>query len=246
MSILLTSLTVLVCLFGGALVGMRIRVALPGHHLSDESKSAVWLGIGLVVTMSALVLGLLISSAHTAFEAERGDLTKVSAKIVWVDRILAHYGPEAREARQILREVAKSALDRLWSGTANQKPSTSADLFYEQIRTLSPRDDAQRSSQAAALSLARDIAETRWLMYEEEQNALPMPLLVGLVFWLTIVFVSIGLFAPRNPTVVVSFFVSALSVAGAIFLILEMYMPFSPPLQISSAPLQAAIDQLGH
>jgi hypothetical protein len=90
------------------------------------------------------------------------------------------------------------------------------------------------------------IGETRWLMYEQAAATVSVPLLVVLVFWLAALFFSFGLFAPVNATVIVSFFVSALSVSAAIFLIVEMYSPYSGLIQISSAPLRAALAHLGH
>jgi hypothetical protein len=72
-----------------------------------------------------------------------------------------------------------------------------------------------------------------------------MPFLVVMVFWLAVIFASFGLFAPRNATVIATLFVCALSVSGAIFLILELDSPFSGLLQISDAPLRNAIAHLG-
>jgi membrane-bound ClpP family serine protease len=70
-------------------------------------------------------------------------------------------------------------------------------------------------------------------------------MLAVLVFWLTAIFISFGLSAPRNATVITALLVSGLSVSGAIFLILEMYTPFSGVIQISSVPLRLALAQLG-
>src|SRR5689334_23977436 len=73
----------------------------------------------------------------------------------------------------------------------------------------------------------------------------PVPFLVVLVFWPCIIFASFGLFAPRNGTVIAAFFVCALSVSGAIFLILELDRSFEGLLQVSSTPLRSALSQLG-
>jgi Na+/H+ antiporter NhaC len=90
-----------------------------------------------------------------------------------------------------------------------------------------------------------DIGKTRWLMYEQATGSVSLPLLVVLVLWLSVIFVSFGLFAPVNATVVISLFVSALAVSGAIFLILEMYSPYTGVVKISDAPLRAVIANLG-
>ena len=113
------------------------------------------------------------------------------------------------------------------------------------MQGLSPKNDTQRSLQGQALSMAMDLGKTRWLMYEQATTSVSMPLLVVLVLWLAAIFISFGLFAPFNGTVVASLFVSALSVSGAIFLILEMYTPYAGVIQLSSAPLRAALAHLG-
>jgi hypothetical protein len=239
-----TSAVILAVLFGGTILGLRLREALPGHHLGEDSKNIVLLGAGLVVTMSALVLGLLVSSAQTAFDTQRAELMQLSGKIVWLDRVLASYGPDAQPARDRLKAANRRALETLWSDESGRPAGATADLFSE-IQALRPATDAQRIAQATAAGLASDIGQTRWLMFEQRQGRLPRALLVGLVAWLTGVFVAFGLFSPRNPTVVASLLVSALSVTGAIFLILEMYSPFGGLIQVTNEPLRAALDQLG-
>ena len=241
---LATSVIILVVLFGGAMLGLRLREALPGHHLADDSKNIVLLGAGLVVTMSALVLGLLVNSAQAAFDTQRSELMQLSGKIVWLDRVLASYGPEAQPSRDRLKGATRRALDTLWNDTNGRPASTTGDLYAE-IQALRPATDAQRLAQATAAGLANDIGQTRWLMFEQRHGRLPRALLVGLVAWLTGVFVAFGLFSPRNPTVVVSLLVSALSVTGAIFLILEMYSPYGGLIRVTNEPLQAALEQLG-
>ena len=164
--------------------------------------------------------------------------------------LLAQYGPETKEARTLLRGAVDRMLDQIWSkgGTSASglpPPFAAAETVYAKIQGLSPKDNAQRSLQSQALSITMDLRKMRWLMYEQETGSVSLPLLVILVLWLTIIFISFGLFAPFNATVVSSLFASALSVSGAIFLILEMYRPYSGLIQISSAPLHAALAHLG-
>jgi hypothetical protein len=248
-SITLSSI-VFACLFGGALLGPALRAALPSHHLANDSKEAVKVGMGLVATMVALVLGLLVASAKSAYDAQSNELTQMSAKIVLLDRVLAHYGPEAKEARDLVRDSTTRILDQGWSrhpnGASQLDPrSAGADIVYDKLQGLSPKDERQRALQVQALSVGMSVAEMRWLMYEQGTNSISMPLLVAMVFWLTALFISFGLFAPRNATVVASFFIAALSVSGAILLIVEMYTPYAGIIKISSAPLRAALAQLG-
>jgi hypothetical protein len=200
--------------------------------------------------MAALVLGLLVASAKGSYDTQSTELTEMSAKVVLLDRFLAHYGPETKETRDLLRGAVVRILDRTWSKDRTspsqlELPSVGNEAIYDKIQGLSPKDDTQRSLQAQALSIAIGLGQTRWLMYEQSVTSVSLPLLVVMVLWLTIIFISFGLFAPPNATVVASLFVSALSVSGAIFLILEMYTPYAGLIQISSAPLRAALAHLG-
>jgi len=248
MSSLSVSLTVFACVFGGALLGLLLRAALPTHHLGADSKDVVKLGTGLVGTMAALVLGLLVASAKGSYDAQSSELTQLSANVALLDRLLAHYGPETKDARDLLRGVVGHILDRMWSqdrAVSSAPTAAGGEALYEKIQGLSPKDDTQRWLQSQALSLGMGIGQTRWLMYEQRAIGVSTPLLVVLVLWLTIIFVSFGLFAPPNATVIASLAVSALSVSGAVFLILEMYSPYAGLIQISSAPLRAALAHLG-
>ena len=251
MSSITISFIVFACVFGGALLGILLRVVLPQNHLSAESKDIVKLGMGLVGTMAALVLGLLVASAKGSYDAQIAELTQGSTNILLLDRLLAQYGPETKEARALLRGAVVRVLDQTWpkaGASASGLPppaSASAETLYGKIQGLSPKDDAQRSLQSQALSIALDLRKTRWLMYEQETESVALPLLVILVLWLTIIFISFGLFAPFNATVVSSLIAAALSVSAAIFLILDMYKPYSGLIQISSAPLRFALAHLG-
>jgi hypothetical protein len=236
--------------FGSALLAMFVHRVLPEEHLSSDSKDVVKLGIALVATMSALVLSLLVASAKSAFDTRSSQLTQASADIVLLDRALARYGPETTEARSLLQRSVASIIERFWPA-AGTKPITidpgasPVEALYDKIEALTPQSDAQRSMQSEALTLATDMARTRLLLFEHLGASIPVPFLVVLVFWLCIIFASFGLFAPRNATVIAVLCVCALSVAGAIFLILELDRSFEGLLQVSSAPLPAALAQLG-
>lgn len=250
MSAVAISLITLAFVFGGALLGIFLRASLPAHHFDTDSRDVVKLGMGLVGTMAALVLGLLIASAKSSYDTQGAELTEMSSKVVLLDRVLAHYGPDSNETRALLRTAVVHVLDGMQSKqqSSNYLTSTSgtgAEILYESIRALSPGNDAQRSAQSQALTIVMALAQTRWLMFEQSANSISVPLLAVLIFWLTIIFISFGLFAPPNGTVIVTLFVSALSVSGAIFLILEMYTPYAGIIQVSTAPLRSALAHLG-
>ena len=240
---------VLACVFGGALLGMAIHAMLPEHHLNAESKDVIKLGMGLIATMSALVLALLTNSAKGSYDTQRNELTQAAANIILVDRVLAHYGPETKEARDLLKTSVAGMIDRLWPDhpVANAKlgPTTAGgELFFDKIQELKPQNDVQRSLQAEAIKMSIDIGQARLLLFEQSGRSIPMPFLVLLIFWVTVIFLSFGLFAPHNATVIATLFLCALSVSGAIFLIMELDRPFGGMIQISSAPLSNAMDNI--
>jgi hypothetical protein len=236
--------------FGSALLAMFVRNALPEHHLSADSKDVVKLGIALIATMSALVLGLLIASAKTAFDTRSNQLVQVSADIIQLDRALARYGPETKEARSLLERSVAATLERFWPAEgarpiAIDPKASPVEALYDKIEELSPQSDAQRALRSQAETTALDMGRTRLLLFEHLDRSIPVPFLVMLVFWLCIIFASFGLFAPRNATVIAVLCVCALSVSGAIFLILELDRSFEGLLKVSGAPLRAALAQLG-
>ena len=250
MSSIAISSIVFACIFGGALFGMSLRAMLPESHVDGSSRDAVRLAMGLVVTMAALVLGFLVASAKSSYDAQIADVTQISAKVILLDRILAHYGPEAKEARAQLRGIVVGTLDRLWPQERSQAsevrtPPALAEHLYDNVQALSPKDDTQRSLQAQASSMVLSLGETRWLMFSQSANSISKPMLVVLVFWLTMIFISFGLHAPINATVTSALLVCGLSVSAAILLIQDLYAPYSGMMTISSAPLRNALAQLG-
>ncbi len=245
------SVIVFACVVGGALVGIFLRGIVPVSHLEDASKDVVKLTTGLLVTLSALVLGLLIASAKGSFDAQTADVAAISAKVVLLDRVLANYGPETKEARELLRDVVARNLDRLWpqEGSRTFEPAMpaagSGAALYQRIQALSPKDNTQRALQAQAVSMSLSLGEIRWLMYAQGANSISKPMLVILVFWLSTIFLSFGLMAPTNTTVISAILACGVSVSGAVLLILELYSPYGGLIAISSAPLRNALAQLG-
>jgi hypothetical protein len=250
MSSLAIGCVVFACVFGGALVGIVLRAVLPAHHLNAESKDVVKVGTGLIGTMAALVLGLLVASAKSSYDTTKNELTQMSANVMLLDRMLAHYGPQTKDAREALHQTVARAVDRLWaegsSPAALSAPKTTeGDNLFETIQQLSPANDAQRAILSQAQSLYSDLARTRLLLFAQRGSSISLPLLIVLVFWETAVFVSFGLFAPRNATVIITLLVCALSVSSAMFLMLELDHPFSGLIQISSDSLRKALAHIG-
>ena len=242
------SVVVFTCVFGGAILGMVLGRVLPEHHMSSESKDVVKLGTGLIGTMAALVLGLVVASAKSSYDAQSNELTDVSAKTILLDRTLADYGPETRDIRGVLRDAVAQAIDRVWpkdSSKAPQlKPQPIVAVLFNRIEGLNPQNDLQRSLKAQALNLILDIGQTRVLMFEQSGNPISAPFLIILTFWLAIIFLSFGMYAPVNATVVVTLLVCAISVSAAIFLVIELGEPYQGLVRLSSTPLRNALAEL--
>jgi hypothetical protein len=237
-----------VCISGGASLGMF----LPGHQLSTEDKDVVRLGTGLIGTIAALVLGLLIASAKSSYDTQSAQIRQMTANIIVLDNLLAQYGQETSATRNLMRRGIVLLADRMWrensSDSAKAAPFAATDAseaFYAKLQQLSPQNDAQRSLQARAIQISTDIAQTRLLLFAQAGNSVPMPFLVVLIFWLTMIFASFGLFARPNAIVIGSLLIFALSAAGAIYLILELGQPFTGLMEISSAPLRNALAPVG-
>lgn len=231
------------CLLGAALIGALLRAYLPEHHLSTESRDAIKLATAIVATLSAVALGFLTASAKTSFDHAEVELRMSVAQAVLLDRVMAHYGPETQEARSQLRKFVAAQLDR-----SNRDPATddlAIEAVQDELRSLAPQTAAQRSLQARALEVSGKIAEAHWLLVETESEQLPWSFVSILVLWLTLLFATFGLLAPSNATVICTLLVCALSVAGAVFLIVDMAHPYVGLIQVSDAPLRMGLEQLG-
>lgn len=251
MNTTLTAVVVFGCLVGAILLGRIFRRLLPEDHLTSDSRDTVKLAMGLVATMSALVLGLLVSSAKGSYDTERSEVIQMAAKVAFLNRILTAYGPEAAAAREQVREVVEQAVGHVWHEEMRTRgqlaPSTSAgDLAYVAVQQLSADNDVQRSLKAQALSQLTDLAQLRFLLMAQSVPSISTPMLVILVSWLVIIFFGFTVVAPPNATTVLALVVSAFAVSGAIFLILELDQPFGGVIHISSEPMLNALHQLAH
>ncbi|QBR71691.1 hypothetical protein CU048_10830 [Beijerinckiaceae bacterium] len=235
------------CTFAAALFGMVLHRKLPDHHLNDESKEVEKLVMGLIATLAALVLGLLVASAKSSFDRQSAELRQVSATVLELDGLLAHFGPGASEARQRFHSAVSVATAKIWSndnvrlGLANH---VEANAFYDSIQNLSPNTEAQRFIQKRALEISAALRQTSALMIERVGSSIPWPFLTILVFWLSVLFLGFGLFASVNATVLVALLIGALSVSSGIFLILELDQPYQGLIRVSDAPLRNALAQI--
>jgi hypothetical protein len=239
-----------ICTFGSALAGTFVRSLLPPAHLSKESQDVVRLGIGLVATMTALLLGLVTAAARTTFDTQDAAIRNSAAAILTLDRHLARYGAETKPTRDLIRSAVAFRLETTWgtgaglsSGLAVSQTTPAVEEVENQILRLAPQTDTQRWFKSEALKLAEEVVKARWRVLGSG-GTVPFPFLVVVISWLTVTFASFGLYAPRNATVVAVLCVAAISVAAAVFLILELDGPFDGVIKVSSGPLQYALAHL--
>jgi len=246
MSPLAMSSVIFLFLIGGILLGSLLNRALPEHHLSKESQDVVRLGVGLIATIGALVLGLLIAAAKGNFDTQSAQVRQITADVILLDKLLELYGPQAAPIRKELRASIGPFVEKLWReqsarASAPFEASASAEKMFLAIQELAPQNEVQRSLQARAVQVATDLVQTRLLLFAASGNSIPTPFLTIMVFWLVIIFASYSLFTTLNTSVFVLLGLLALSASGALFLILELSEPFAGLMQIPSAPLLHAL-----
>ncbi len=237
-------------IFGSGLLGMAVRRATPTDYLGSGEKEVARLVTGLMTTMAAIVLGMLVSSAKASYDARTNEVAEISSEVLTIDRMLSRYGVETADIRVQFRLLVETGVNRIWPAQspveADLKPREDGKLLVDELRLLAPKSDAQAQVKSQVLGLVAELQNTQWLLFlKSKQSALPIPLLLVVVTWLAFIYLSFGLFTPPSPTIVVTFVFGALAVSGAVLIILELYTPFRGVLRISSDPILEALGQMG-
>ena len=236
----------LVVIFGAALLGIFAARVLPKHHLGDQTCGAVSVSAAVVGTLSALVLGLMISTASSSFSARSHEVTMISVDLIRMDRLIQRYGSEADDARAKLRAYVMAKAEELFP-TRGDPPQTDEataamlETLQDAILLLTPTEEMHRWLRSQTLALSDNLAQTRWLLEEQGGSSIPLPFMILVVFWLAIVFASFGLFAPPNGTAIAFFCLSSMAVSGGVMMILELDTPFSGLIHISGEPMRHAL-----
>jgi hypothetical protein len=238
-------------IFGGALIGLFVRRRLPGHHLSTETQSAVTVSVAVIGTLSALVLGLMITAANHSFSARSDEVRELSLQLIRMERNLRRYGPEADDARAKLRTWAEAKTHELFPIEGQARPSSETTIVMlesvqDAVLALTPKDEKQKYLRTLCVNLSSTLIEARWSLETREGHSTPVPFLILLIFWLAIVFASFGLFAPANPTTIVVLFLCSLAVSVGIVLIEELDNPQSGLIQISADSMRKALVEITH
>ena len=237
----------------GILLGSVMQRMLPEGHLSSDSKEVVKLSMGVVATLAALVLGLLVASAKSTYDSRESEINQITAHvIILIDNLLAKYGDDAQAARAALRQAVPAIVDRIWregqlapQQSTPFKASAEGEAFYQRVQELQPSHDIQRGLKERVIQVTTDLAQARFLLFSHLGSSIPVPFLAVLLLWMIVLFAGFSLMAPANATTLASLVICALSVSGAIFLILELDQPFSGIMVIQSDSLRNALPPLG-
>jgi hypothetical protein len=204
-----------------------------------------------VSLLSALVLGLLVATAKNKFDSNNSQTERFAADAMSLDRELVNYGPDAAAIRTLLHRymVAKIAAD--WPSLDGPKPAPDElppwrliDEAQQKLRALHPQSEEQRATLSGALQIAADFTRATWLQKAQEADHVPQPFVLILMVWLFLLFVGIGLFAPRNAVTVTALLVTALSIASAIALIDDLDAPYRGFVVVSPQPMQRALAEI--
>jgi hypothetical protein len=235
----------------GAAIGMGLRRALPTQWLEGGAKEAIRLGAGFLSTLAALVIGLMIASAKNSYDSQDSNIRQLGTNAVLLDQMLTKYGPDAKAARTLLREIIPSATARIWrENTAGKRHdatfvvSEMAERFYRAVESLNPGNAEQTSLKSRIIQITTDMGRTRLLVFTQADDAIPLPFFIVLVFWLAVIFASFSLFAEPGLIAVASTLVFALSVSSALFLIVDLSHPFQGLMQISNHHLQMVLPKI--
>ncbi len=243
---------ILACMLSGMALGSYLRLILPDDHTQADSKDILMTSAGMMATLIALIIGLLVTSAKGNYDETTSSITQSGAKVITLDYYLSNYGSEAKEARELVRQATAAGIERIWPDESRQgadlakmEAATGMTDVYTSIRELSPQNDSQKYLQTQALQIGADMMQSRWMLIEQSQTNLPGIFLVVLTFWLTVLFIQFGLLAPLNRTALSALFICAISMSCAIYLILELNNPLEGTIKVSSAPLHKALALIG-
>lgn len=238
--------TAFVLIVASAIAGAFLRQKLPEHHLTGDSKDVIKLAIALIATMSALVLALLFASTRTSFERTSGYVSRMTADIVELDRLLQHYGQEAAPVRQTLRAEIGPLIDSIWRDDAIARGVQPANAAPEEtalylIQDLVPTTKLQRAIQARALQVGADLTQTQLALFSQPSDSISNTFVIVLILWLMFIFAIFSMTSPPNPTLFTVLGLCILSASAAIYLIMELGLPFGGLMQVSNEGLRTAL-----
>src|SRR3954453_17892852 len=251
MSTILASLAIAGCIFTGGMIGLHLHRVLPRTHLTKEALDVIKLGTGMLSVLASLVLGLLIATAKSSHDSTEQAVQSYAAELALLNEVLRDFGAPATGARDLLHNYVEHFIVDTWppNGVASElgrDPATRRMLEHvrETIRALKPVDPGQAELQSEALKITTELLRQRWLLIEHQGPNVQIVVIVILLAWVTVIFVSFGMNAPTNPIVIGAFLICSLAIGASIFLILEMDRPLEGIMRISKEPVVRVLSQM--
>ena len=230
-----------------AIIGTLARSRMPEHHLTGDSKEVIRLATALVATLTGLVLALMFAATRTSFEHTSASVSRLAVSFTELDEVLEDYGPVALPIRKQLRTDLQPLMDSIWqedAAAAGRPPGSRRSHVTSavaMIRELQPANPVQASLQARALQIAADISQTRLALLSLPPDSVSTPFTVVLVLWLMFIFTTFAMSSKPNATLTAVLCVCILSASGALYLILELGLPFGGLMQVSNDNLRQAL-----
>jgi uncharacterized membrane protein len=251
MTITLYGLATFAVIFCGGLLGLLLGRFLPEEYRSDATQKVVQTATGMISLLAALVLGLLVATAKNKFDTNNRQTEQFAASLMLLNRELTNYGPEAKDTKDILRKYTITKIAETWPNGPGPKLGPDDPPAWKLLESLqqsltgfAPQTESQRSEATRASQTAADLAKATWIQAAQKSDHVQHPFVLVMIVWLFVLFVSFGLFAPRNTLVVIALLVGALSIAGAVDLIVDMDSPFEGMIVVSADPMHEALAQM--
>lgn len=245
---IVVGLSVFVCLLVASLGSRALYERLPKRHRVSETETVVRLFAAFFVVMTGLVIGLLLNQAKNTLDAADKGVHAYAVQLILFDRAMRHYGAEeTAAARTSLLAYARQAAARMRQSDPVLSSQTAESLLRDTINAvqkLVPADADHTTLKQELEKRFSAIYEMRWSLVEQAEGTVPTPLIVMVTLWLILIFASYGFRAPNNRFVVTSCVVSSLLIASAMYLILDMDVPFDGLIQVSPAPLERVVAEL--
>lgn len=246
-------LAALALIFGGGLLGLALGRVLPRHYMDESTQKVVQITTGTISVMAALVIGLTIAQARNTLASRDQQIEQLAANLAALDGDLARYGADTQPDRALVRQYAELKMRLTWPRDGRQPVLDTPQglrllqAIQDRIMALQPKDATQREALADAVRTSDKLIALRWELAVEHAHEVPRAFLFALVFWLTLLFVSFGLFAPGNAMTVASLFLGALCLCIALLLVVDMDDPFHGLglIAISPYPMEQAITSMG-
>lgn len=254
MSVIVIGISIFVLTFGAGLIGLVVQKRLPPNHKNDSARGVVGQVAGLISLLLALVLGTLVGVSFAYFSTQRTELETFSAQILRFDQALKQFGPEAQPIRDGLKDYIGKGYQLFWGGGGDadassltvEGPLLGSERLMAAIAKLDPKTDAQKAAIATANSYLSQMEQSRILMsLQVASPPVSWALVAVLMFWTIALFFGIGLFAEANAVVYCALGLGAVSIAFAIFLIIELGMPYTGLFKVPPAALEQTIQFMG-